>query len=683
MANFKKFFWTLAALPLLAACSTEDTPLSGSDLENTIGRDGVYMAVTLDPSGRGLTRSTTDGDNSSSGGVEIGSDAENAVKTVLIVLADRQNKFIGAAAIPDADSKGTITAGSVGGTPLYQTVAKFDKTVIADYYNGGGNGKINVYVYCNPAADLITKINATNTGDTSWLDFEADLSAPGNADMLWDKTRGFLMTNVRVAERDLPTNLADWAQYNTASKAFDLSGTNAPGTDGAVDNYTGRGSVSVQRLAARFDFRDGSQVAGGNGIEGKPFTYAVVNNVNGEAIVNCEILAMALTNMSKTQYYLGRVSNDGLPTGAGFEICGPEKAWFNDQGGNYVVSTNAAAKASVIKSDFDQYFNYPFFSPEGIVAEKGEGWDWKYCSEIVQGDSDNYADKSYHVWRYIAENTIPYPMTKQVNAQSTGVVFKTRMLPTDKLNDEGSDKWENMLYEALAYDNSSVGAGKLLYNDPDKDPILYSLSGNSLYVTWENVREAALYEAGYNPTKGQNQSLDRTGTLYRTVYGTGGVGTVTDEEGSTVFTDDMAEDLTSANYLWQLWEDARKNPSLGNTAAKKSEFKKKATSLGFTLYQTSQDPVTKKWGYYCYYYYWNRHNDNGEDGVMGPMEFAVVRNNVYKLSVTSLKTLGHPRIPENDPDDPKPETPDEKSEVYLTVSVDVVPWVVRINDIEF
>ena len=88
-------------------------------------------------------------------------------------------------------------------------------------------------------------------------------------------------------------------------------------------------------------------------------------------------------------------------------------------------------------------------------------------------------------------------------------------------------------------------------------------------------------------------------------------------------------------------------------------------------------------GYYFYYYYWNRHNDNELSATMGPMEFAVVRNNVYKLAVTGIAKLGHPRISGNDPDPVGPEEPNEKGDVYLTVSVEVLPWVVRENDIEF
>lgn len=142
---------------------------------------------------------------------------------------------------------------------------------------------------------------------------------------------------------------------------------------------------------------------------------------------------MALTNMSTTEYYLGRVSDNYLPTGDNYTLCGVETPH------NYVVSTNAEDKFKLINSNFPNYFLYPFFSPQGQVYDRGEGWDWVQCKKIVnEGESDEYVkgeyNKSFHIWRYLTENTIPGPADKQVNAQSTGVVFKARMLPTGNLN---------------------------------------------------------------------------------------------------------------------------------------------------------------------------------------------------------------------------------------------------------
>lgn len=87
--------------------------------------------------------------------------------------------------------------------------------------------------------------------------------------------------------------------------------------------------------------------------------------------------------------------------------------------------------------------------------------------------------------------------------------------------------------------------------------------------------------------------------------------------------------------------------------------------------------------YYVYYVYYNRHNDNGNNNAMGVMEFATVRNNVYKLSVTKVSDFGHTNDPKDDPDPEKPDQPDETPKTYFQVSCRVLPWIVRINNIEF
>ena len=148
------------------------------------------------------------------------------------------------------------------------------------------------------------------------------------------------------------------------------------------------------------------------------------------------------------------------------------------------------------------------------------------------------------------------------------------------------------------------------------------------------------------------------------------------------------------NILWGEWSDVKTaaeatksdNTTLSNpllAAAYKKATKDgytdaKAVDAGFTIFKPNAD---KK--YEVLYYYWNRHNDNKNNGSMAPMEFAVVRNNVYKLSVTGVNKFGHPTNPGDDPDPENPEDPDEEDDVYFKVAVEVLPWVVRINDIEF
>lgn len=148
------------------------------------------------------------------------------------------------------------------------------------------------------------------------------------------------------------------------------------------------------------------------------------------------------------------------------------------------------------------------------------------------------------------------------------------------------------------------------------------------------------------------------------------------------------------NILWGTWDNVKtaaedkksgsttlSNPLLAaayNEAMKGGYTDAKAVTAGFTIFKPNAD---KK--YEVLYYYWNRHNDNNNNGSMGPMEFAVVRNNVYKLSVTGVNKFGHPTDPDDDPDPENPEDPDEEDDVYFKVAVEVLPWVVRINDIKF
>lgn len=79
----------------------------------------------------------------------------------------------------------------------------------------------------------------------------------------------------------------------------------------------------------------------------------------------------------------------------------------------------------------------------------------------------------------------------------------------------------------------------------------------------------------------------------------------------------------------------------------------------------------------CYYKYWIRHIDNS-DAAMGAMEFAVVRNNYYQMTINSVKGIG-----ENKPTTPDPTDPDENADSFLDVKVKVLPWVVRNNNIDF
>ena len=154
------------------------------------------------------------------------------------------------------------------------------------------------------------------------------------------------------------------------------------------------------------------------------------------------------------------------------------------------------------------------------------------------------------------------------------------------------------------------------------------------------------------------------------------------------------------NVLYGAWSDVEAAAKAGTDPTLQAAYNQAATGVaadaeptgaaaaaaGFTGYSA------KDGKYYNYYYYWNRHNDNLNPYKMGVMEFAVVRNNVYKLAVDKISRFGHPTPPdpsnpdpdpEPDPDPVDPKDPDESENYYFNVTVKVLPWTVRINNIEF
>ncbi len=694
----RKLFQFFATALALAFVGCSHDALTGDDPEGDQNgsKDAVYMNVTVQLpvaggiGGRSNTDTDTDDDyGTSSSGTEVGKDYENVVNTVVLVLADKDNKFIAC---------GTQNGFASPSNGKINTVQSIEKSKLSNYYAANGENntlkdekdKINVYVFCNPTPQLQAKLSGLTYGAT-WIDEKGQIienadgtypsSSVQDGGAVWggsDRKQGFLMATAKLndIEKRIPKTLSGWDSHNTVEKAFDLTGKNYPETDAVIDNDGGAGAIDVERAVARFDFKDGSPTNTPDN------TYDVVKYKDDadadQILIQIELTKMALVNMSKEFYYLRRVSSNGENTGA--TIGGVET------GSNYVVDTDTEFKIKpdlnkVSNTDFATYFNF-------CLGDATEGSEWTinqnarnqwYTSDIstvLGGEEDNQdwsGAAGYRIWRYATENTIPTSVSNQKHGISTGIVFKGKMIVPDELS--GTEKY-GKLYEVI----NNVG-GNVLTGNPDKDPILYAHSGN-LYLTWKEVRAVAIANKESYPA------------FYKAVFGTIKEG---DEEpvaekgkegeadyGKPVY----SADEKSPDYWWARWQDNSAFPDEDKANAR-AMFKKIATSEGveFTLYQSSGekgegDEVINK-GYYCYYYYWNRHNDNNNATTMGAMEFGVVRNNVYKLAVTQINQLGHPRLSENDPDPEDPDKPDEEGKIYFKLSVEVLPWVVRVNNIEF
>ena len=711
MNRISKYLFGAAALALLAGCSDEIVPDdNGNGSGNgTDDGPGLYIGVNFSLPGAGQgTRSATNGDDSSDGGVEIGTDVENNINEVLLILArQNDNGLIAYTIVPE--QKIIYTAGTTDVPAYYEATAKFFENAFDDYYadattvpQPGQNRDVNVFVVCNPNRWILDELQKAQYGSTDWTNAHGEVTVNGQQTegVIWSGGNGgnFLMSNSRIATRQIPAALAAWDSYTTEDKCFHLSDTNGTG-ENVIDNSAAGngGAIDVQRAAARFDFRDGSPS------DTPANTYNVVflkdesnKDDTNKPVVSVTLNKMALVNMANAYYYFKRVSANGMPADA--QLCSPEKPWVNGAGGNYVVSYyNGKTGYTVpLEGNYSNFFNYPFFNEDGSIdntsIQNGDRWGTVRIEDVLKSTA-NDTSNPYKIWRYCTENAIPAgsgpdPSKNEVNGNSTGIVFKAKINGNEELLSDGTvDESVKDLIRTLQNIKDGNNVMSDFLGNTNTDPILYSFNG-LFYVTWPNVVKAAI-KASFSYTVTTAGAIvpewNRSNSLYKAVFGDGGVGkfTWTINGVETELTDTMEPDPNSPNSMWNTWNAAGRpadDPEVDNDSH--DNFKKAMTDAGFTLYQSSND-ADQGWGYYCYYYYWNRHNDNLNNGVMGPMEFAVVRNNVYKLAVTGIHAVGHPRISENDPDKPTPDTPDEDTKLYLTVQCRVLPWVVRKNDIVF
>lgn len=562
MKKFSKILMSMFAAMCLWACSDET-----NEPQQTNAKNDVYVEFSVKIlQGDGARSETTDEDDNgsnSSDGSEVGQEYENRVSQILLVLTKADGTYLTSETLD-------VTPNNNGHYP--DNKVALDRSAMESYTEG----VIYAYAFCNPVS-AITTGNLITSSHTL-----AEKPTLRNNNEIW-KNNAFLMSNHHLcnAANSSATTRWDWGSY-TESQPLNL------------------GTIRVERSCARFDFKSNKQPD--TETEDNTYTLETTNNLK------VRLTDMVMVNISKNFYHLRRVSDDGLPNGSNFALCGTETP------NNYVVDTDAANKNDYTADPISWSGKGANFY-NNFEAYK-EWWnDFTSLTSLTDDDKDdswnNNGDpkrKGYKIWRYTTENTIP-GIANQKNGISTGVVFKGKLLLDNDLKDQyGITNTDNKIY-------------------------VYK---NILYGTWDKVKLAA-----------QAPNAD--------------------------------PDLKAAYN------------QVGATITANS----KPGQAGFTTFSPNATGE-----YEMLYFYWNRHNDNGDNNKMGTMEFAVVRNNVYKLMVNNIKGYGHPLPwdpttpptdpdpdpnpdPDPDPDPIDPDNPDERNDLYIEVNVEVLPWVVRINNIDF
>jgi hypothetical protein len=295
------------------------------------------------------------------------------------------------------------------------------------------------------------------------------------------------------------------------------------------------------------------------------------------------------------------------------------------------------------------------------TSSDNEGTNPKYCGEDTRGgyivDSD-WAWKKPTTWEITKDYTTNF------------------LYPLYKNGEQNVNEWNRIPLSELTTD--------------DKDTPWDEAGAYKDYKIWRYVTENTIPGANANQKNGIS-----TGVVFRGIMR---ATSTTPKALSDVLTGSEHKPIyVYSGIIYATWDEVKKEAAKEEKAG--TDFKaafdkckveggeptvKAAKEAGFTVYEYYTDPDdADNSGYATLYYYWNRHWDNGEIGQMGTMEFAVVRNNVYKLSVEEISGLGRPRNPEGDPDPVEPNDPDEKTDVNIKLSCEIKKWTVRANGIRF
>lgn len=514
-----------------------------------------------------------------------------------------------------APTRSNPTGGETGdGLETGQDYENEIKTAVAFFYqtsegngvNSGGNTTIKAVVEFN----TINKIDETQSGvdriyatGAKQIDLENGkynvlvVANPGN-DKWWT---GKTLTLADVRDH---IHTAAWTASESGYSNFVMtSAADATLTlESNPEDDPATAEVNVERMAARLDYKAEASYT----CTDPKYSGATVE-ITGAALVN---------NLTAGSYLLKRVADD--VKGTNLSYLGDETANANGVATNYVLDPWTAVKTS------DNYS----FTIDG-ATKTAEDLYGEWFGNISQ-DPNDWADYIPSVsvetekWQrigYTLENTTA--ADEAGSDYSTGVVFKAKFHPQGVANyTDGATffAYGTKLYASM----EDMMAGFYGSKFADLDNITNC-------TTWGDVKQFITSTLLTNDPSGYNKYLE---------------GLAEGKDDTEAVSD--ASSLTWSNYMQ--YECGYSKDENGKVVLDQND---KVTRIVLKKHGTrTYEDAT------CYYTWWVRHSNDNNDDTKGIMEYAIVRNNIYKLTVKSVYSLGG-------------EVPDDES---LIVDVYVNDW---------
>ena len=678
MMNFKSTLWALAFACVAVSCSDDLENGPNNNEGNELNGPTTYMKVTISSTPTTKATGGEEGDNPTGG--EIGDVSEYKVNDVTVILYKNE-----------ADGNDDVTPFN-----------KESKLVAAGYKDGIAQMETSSEIWHSRTTATVT-ITVTD---------------PEQANSFDGKTYGIIaVTN--LGKRDVLCDRIKADDINTGAELANFLQVNAWGTNGFVmsthnDIYNNNGSVSifdkvtleagtnatnaptasvhVERLAAKIRINEAASV--------DDFIYTINENLDTEAKVRLDQVAI-VNKLTSGTYLLKRVTEDvadcysALPTTVADDVLlGNENVDNSDFGINYVIDPWTRAKETIIpasdnldKRDALAGANLTSPSTNATLSYDNDFYGTDYAKMWTSFGRDVVNLSSYtgtfplHL-AYTQENTTSLQMQK--NGYSTGALFKATYFPK---------KWAVTKTTVSGTTVGTVEAEEINYNGTETGTGYDAISSTTapadfkFYVYEGNIYKD--YDAIFNEFVWKQQET-LNGQTGATIYSYDDF-TAANIEGKAIKVADffnhlLAEFSDPFGYIDYLKEkyDTNKDGKFDSSDASFTDENKlfdANDAIDGNDFLTDERKgkinavVLPYEGGVCYYPYWIRHASNNIPTEMSVMEFAIVRNNIYDMTVTGISGLGL-----SGAEKPEPGKDDEEENYYFNVEIYVKNWVVRKND---
>lgn len=691
----KKWYVAMATALLLATGCSDDLDNGKNNIGAEEDGEKVYMTVNVSTVSQGtLTKADPTPSTPNPGGAGWGEDGngslgelsgskEGMVYDVNIFLVPTDETSLTSnnqLKLLNTDN-GNI---QIAGQGYYSNLEGIDAS-LGGTEPGHGDGKVTMKVTMkNPLTQtksnyqVFAVINAGGrlTGISTLADLRDRVAANDRA--LWTPASNmadyhhFVMSTHKMISGATPSN---------GSSIVELSAANMDETNPAPT------TVFVERLAARIDLAyssnlDLTNIPGTSPVKDKGTfalkRYKVVNQWKGESYLFKQVSPTVQSNYGASAV---------LPaTGTPYDLNDPvrylgDEKWVwanNSETGagsyNYVLDPKIREKklpegeSSSWDQFKDSYVNY--FNPSNST-------DLNNLDEMVSMPTSglsytqgvNGENRTYYPVVYTKENTLD--LNSQVHGYTTGVIFESEFTPN---ND----------FKVNSYENGEIKSVNLSNGDKTfLSAAHYNSNGSVSHLVYKDVKSVA--------ARAFNLVDDKSNLLKGFMDGWDGITADVSAVKNAIQGMSSQNGLESAfkEYLDGILAD---NATLDENLKQKltyAAFREQASHLPSTVIPVSQfssEQIGNLYQYYnvslyksgrSYHKFWIRHDDNGNDGLMGVMEFCIVRNNVYQLYVKGIRDLGDPLPYTPGKDDPG--TPDESDDVTIDVTIYVKDWVKRTN----